>query len=73
VWILPEAIMLMFKESLVLPFRVLKNPFQWSCAHFIECVKDNTRSICDETSALKTCKITNAGAQSYIEGKSISI
>ncbi len=73
IWPLHSLIMLMFKEAMVIPFKVLKNPFQGSCEHFINCVMTGKPSECDETDALKTFKITSLAVKSYLENKPISI
>lgn len=73
VWSLPESILLMFKESMTLPYRILKNPFQGSCAHFVDCVKRELPTECDEHSALRTFKVTQAAQRSYRENKPIPL
>lgn len=73
VWALPHLIILMFRESIVIPFRILKNPFKGSCRHFINCVVAEKRSECDEWSALKTFKITTAATESYYKKEAVSL
>lgn len=73
IWALPSSVMLMFKESMIIPFRVLRNPFKRSCEHFINCVMTGTGSECDEAAALKTFKITDAAVKSYFENKPVAI
>jgi len=73
VWSLPESILLMFRESMTLPHRILKNPFQGACAHFVDCVKRQTPTECDEHSALRTFRVIQAAQMSYRENKPISL
>jgi len=47
IWTLPSSIALMFKESMIIPFRILRNPFKRSCEHFINCVITGTESDCN--------------------------
>ncbi len=68
---LPELILLMFRDSMTLPFRILKNPFQGSCKHFINCVLNNRQSESDVLSALKTFRITSAAELSYQKGSPV--
>jgi hypothetical protein len=56
---------------MTLPYRILRNPFQWSCAHFVDCVINKAHSECDEHSALKTLKITQAAQTSFRENKPV--
>lgn len=73
VWTLPSSVNLMFKESIVNPFRILRNPFKWSCEHFIDCVIKGTKSDCDEASALRTFKVTDRAVKSYFENRPVAI
>lgn len=65
-WSLLELILLMFRDSVTIPFKILKNPFNGSCRHFVECVLKNRKSDNDELSALRTFKITSAAASSTL-------
>lgn len=73
IWPLHSLIMLMLKEAMIVPFGVLKNPFQGSCEHFINCVMTGNPSEYDEMGALKTFKITSLAEKSYLENKTILI
>lgn len=73
VWPLASLITLMLKEAIVIPFRILRNPFQGSCEHFINCLRRGEPSECNESSALKTFKITSLAVKSYLENKPVSI
>lgn len=73
IWELPSSVMLMFKESMAIPFRVLKNPFKGACEHFINCAMTGVKSECDEIAALKTFRITDAATRSYVENKPVEI
>lgn len=72
-WSLLSLIGLMFHEAITIPLKVLKNPFTWSCGHFIKCIRNGTPSECDEQSALKTSRVITAAEVSYRENRSISI
>ncbi|MFH0826973.1 MAG: Gfo/Idh/MocA family oxidoreductase [Candidatus Omnitrophota bacterium] len=71
VWSLPASILLMFRESMTLPYRILKNPFQGACAHFVDCVKRKVPIECDEHSALRAFKVIQAAQRSYRENRSV--
>lgn len=72
-WPLADSIRLMCKEALVLPHRVLKNPFSGSCRHFVACLRESRMSECDESAALHAIKITTAAEKSFREQKPVEI
>ena len=68
-----QSIIFAFRESLVIPFRILRNPLSGSCRYFVECLLSNRINESDEKAAGRVLKITALAEQSYIEKRSLSV
>lgn len=68
-----ESIIFAFRESLVIPWRILRNPFSGSCRYFVECLLGNRTNELDEKAAGHVLKITALAEQSYREKRSLSV
>ncbi|HQQ06373.1 MAG TPA: Gfo/Idh/MocA family oxidoreductase [Candidatus Omnitrophota bacterium] len=73
VWPLGGLLMLLARDTIRFPLSILHNPFAGSCRHFIECIRNNRRSECDETAAFNALKIADAALASYQTKKEVSI
>jgi len=61
------------RESMILPWRVLRNPFAGACRHFVDCVRRGRRSESDEHAARRTLRVCEAATKSYLEGKHVTV
>ncbi len=64
VWSLPAAIALLFRESVTLPWRVLRNPFLGACRHWVACIRDGRPNPSDAASARRTHRLLDAAQRS---------
>ena len=58
----------MFCEAMTIPWRVLRNPFAGSCAHFVRCATEALPCECDETAALRVLRVTDVAHASFEQG-----
>jgi UDP-N-acetylglucosamine 3-dehydrogenase len=66
---LTESLIAVFRESMVMPFRILHNPFLGSCRHFIGCILGNQINESDEFLAKKILGTTLLAGNSYEDKK----
>ena len=72
-WCLPHLVLMMFREAMVLPCRMLRNPFTGSTEHFVQCVLEGKENDSDERSAAAVLQVVDAAVESYKNGVPVSM
>ncbi len=72
-WSLLRLVPMMFREAMVVPCRMLRNPFTGSTEHFVRCVLYDKENDSDEKSAAAVLKVVDAAVESYKTGAAVSL
>lgn len=72
-WSISHYLWITLKESVIFPYRILYNPFKGICNHFIECIKNNEFSPCNEEEGMENVRTTELLRESYIQNKIIPL
>jgi predicted dehydrogenase len=68
-WSIPQLVWITFRESMIMPFRILTNPLAGACNHFIECIRKDHSPLIDEIEGRENVRLAALLTQSFTEGK----
>lgn len=72
-WRLTRLVVMMFRDAVTVPWRVLRNPFLPSCRHFVACAREGRPSDSDEHAARRVLRVAAAAERSYFENKPVAL
>jgi predicted dehydrogenase len=71
-WSIPGLLRIAFREAVIYPYRILYNPFQGSCAHFVHCIRTGQRSGLDEVEGRESVRLASMLQESYSKGQVVA-
>jgi len=72
-WSIPLLLWRTFRESLVIPYRILYNPCRGSCRYFVECVRRGQSPVPDEIEGRENMRVCSLILESCTSGKGVPI
>lgn len=70
-WSVPAMLKLTFKEALVIPLGIMRNPLKGACDHFVECIQKGQQPPLNEVEGMRSLQLAELLTESYEKQQTI--